>query len=125
MHVRKAIFAGVHVRADQHVVPGGLSCFQAVQNAKAGLPFKREEPFFPAGDYLRQRREFGSQIPREGIQSRRGTLYLNDDAFRAVADRAAEAVFPRKAEYEGAEAHPLHLSGQRESAPLLHAHARN
>jgi hypothetical protein len=93
-----------------------------MQNTEAGLACKRGEVFFPAAAYFRQRRKFGRQIPRKGVQRRRGTLNLNDDAFRAVAYRAAESVFLCKPEYEGAETHPLHLPGQRESASLLHVH---
>jgi hypothetical protein len=99
-----------------------MSCPQAVHNAKVGLVFKGRKPFFPMGADSRQGREFGDQILPKGIQGWRCTLDLDEDAFRAVADRAAEPVFPRKAEYEGAEAYPLHLSGQSESASLLHAH---
>ncbi len=120
-HVRKAVRADAHIRADQHAVPGMAV---AGHNGKGrfagqGRQFLLIQPRQPG-----QGRQFRAQTATEARHLFRRALHLHAHAVRGIAHRAGEPAFLRQPVDKGAKAHALHLPGGHKSPArcLFHIH---
>ena len=106
-HVREAVAAGRHIRADQHgvaVVP------LAVRDGEGRLAVRKGQFLAAEGRDPRERRQFVFEGVGKGGQSLIGSLHLHPDAVRRVAHMPGEPEPGCGTVYERPETNPLDLS---------------